>query len=742
MFRFILTDNISGATQTLGRDPSGWREIRVSLSRSERFHGVFDSFTAPIKFWCNAGKELIDIAYQADGICADVTISIDFSCGGWIRILNGRLNFETYRRDKVFTQVEVEEDSIASVLRSREDVDVDLAQLESIDGTALNAYNFAEYDLNLHSQAVLIESALAQPQFPVIYSDTIAFVVSQGEHVGIQHPYPVAKADLKSINDNPNFAAKDTILNPDLLDQMADFFILQDINVPVPASITVSFDFSGTFRDRNAGANTRISSGGFSLVLRKSDGKHSDFDFVNVLGNIPGYSTGAVTYTDTFNFAGSFTINNFQANDRLFLNWNTSGTGYVVTTGGSPQNVDFEFEYDTAEITLTFDDPGADSDCKAWAIHEAWSRLSEIITDQATGAFESEYFGRTDSQPLSYADNGCGSFLAVTNGRRIRQQDFKSRGREVSTSLKDMFDACNSVWNIGLTVKDRTTVKVEDKAFFYQNVQLLDLGSVKDVKMSFERSRVFNEFEGGYRKWEIEQAAGADEFNSSAWQFTNKIKRVKSEVMAVSPYIAGGYAIEITRRLRFDIEKDWRYDDDMFFICLNRSVDGSNIPTDLDVAEKDENFSVVTNIFDPATTYNLRISPKRNLLRWMNVLAASLYKQAGEFWRYESAEGNHELESTMNADNCPGDYSGVLLDEDADEAWDDANIRLNSPLWEPEIYEFTHSLSPAQWLTILNNPHGFIRFADDNNVLIDGFVINIDYTIYTGQAQFRLIKKA
>lgn len=728
-FRWTLQDLKAGTTLVLNSDPEGWKDIVLTLQRSERFHGIFSEFSFNLKFWCReAGKPYIDAAYDADGICSDVLITIEESCNkSFVEIFSGRLNFEKYDRDKVYTTVAIENNSIAQVLLSREDTQVDLNKLESIDGTVLNPYAFAHYGLTLHGKSVKEVAEWCMG------THTCLFVAHPGMPGGqfiIQPFMNLVQDDLKeSITSNKICSAiGSTTHNAGL---QAIHNTSNEPTAPFPKSYLIEWDFSGEYRDvRQTAANRSYTDVKLIMGISTTPDPADMYDQF-VLGAVPGYLSNAQIYTYNFAFNGS-TTKTINQGDCIFIYW--FGDLTLYDSPGDDNQIQFG-TIGNCLLRFTSASKAPAASVNAWAIFESWSRLSEILTNQ-TQAFNSEFFGRTNSEPVDYADNGCGSFLAITNGLQIRGKNVPTL-----TTLKDLFDACNSVFNIGLGIENQTTVRVEDKAFFYSNAFLFSL-SPKDVHMQFEVSRIANQIEIGYQKWEIDRASGLDEFNANHQYANVCIDRSKNVIEARSPYIAGGYAIELTRWLKGDTNKDWQYDNDMFFICLNRTDDGATppIPTMLTIAEKDENFASVTGIYDPPTAYNLRISPHRNLLRWLNVLGSSLYKQPGTFWTFEGFEANKAMVSDLQASGCPEDYVGVLIEEQ-DQQWDDPNAVLNVQLWEPEVYTMSKTINSAQWNLIRANPYGFITFVNDRGETINGWILKIDYKIVTSEAVFTLLKK-
>ena len=128
----------------------------------------------------------------------------------------------------------------------------------------------------------------------------------------------------------------------------------------------------------------------------------------------------------------------------------------------------------------------------------------------------------------------------------------------------------------------------------------------------------YNTIELGFNKWADEQVNNLDEF-ATKHQYSTGLKSVKKKFSAISPYIASAYLIEFIRREQYaDLPtKDNENDEENFFISMRRFM-GSFVP------EKDEMLDSSSNVFSPETSYNLRYSVKRSLIRYIEFLRGFL----------------------------------------------------------------------------------------------------------------------
>jgi len=753
MFRWTLTNPTTGSS-VLNSDPYGWESAEFNIRRDKKYHGLFNTFSLELEFACDSGKEFIDEVYDREGIDGDISILIEFECSdgsGFETLYDGKLNFGTYEdtvtgKGEPITRINIEQSDVTQLIKTRDKIKIDLATTTSLDGNSIGAsYTYQDYSLNLHSQKIFLESHLDYPSYPQTESTTNSLTNSISYGCFEQHAFPLVKSELES-----------TIANPDVTDlrtggafaiasSYIQHFHTADMNrmLAYPATYDLTYSFAGTYYDIEGTGQTRVLSGTWSLLLYYGETltKAVALGQVVNMGSIAGYSTSSTSYSTTFSFSGSTTIS-LEFGDKIWLAWGiTGGTGYSVTTGPFTGNVTWQWDYTDADLNISIDSTYPETTCQAYAIHEAWARIVGAITDQSDPV-RSTLFGRTNSSPHSYASNGCDSFGAITSGLAIR--GFSASEKPVVVSMSDMFEACNSIWNLGIGIESGGSgevVRIEKKSYFYDTTTLIQLQNVSGLRMKVDDSYYYNEANIGFSKWESEEVQGLDEI-STRQQWYLPINATQQTLEAMSKFIASGYGIEVTRRLGTTGQDttDWKYDNDVFVICLKRGVDGNGDPDELDETETDENYSAVSGITNSDTRYNLRISPKRNLLRWMYFLNAGLTKKPGENILFQEGVGNFGMSSTMTANSCDGDFSGASLDEDADMAWDNANIRTSDPVWLPEIYEFDYPITHTEFQTILANPERAIEFSGSYSDFKKGFILEMSYKIATGEARFMLLR--
>ncbi len=462
------------------------------------------------------------------------------------------------------------------------------------------------------------------------------------------------------------------------------------------------------------------------------------------MGTIPGYNSAVNPLVIPFSFIGLTTVS-LNRGDKIWLYWQTdtaTGSGYVIV-GGATESIQFDFSYTASEFILDVNSIIVPGTNPGFAFYETGARITESITGQTSFAFKSDFLGRTDAQPNvggapTYASDGCGSLNFDFSGLALRgygRHKLESPLPDFAT-LSDFFDCVDAVYNIGMGIEQHSgqdVLRLEERDFFYSNSSIIQLTNVNNIQFQNDEKFSYNEFEVGYAQFEPENFNGLDEINTKQ-SYNLPIRTIKNKLTALSPWLGSGYAIEDIKRIIFTQGRDHKYDKNIFILAVRRLLGTF-------VADDDNDFSATVGIDNPSTRRNIKITPKRNLLRHLNVLGGGLEKVAGATISFREGADNFYFTTTQNAGGCNGDYTGNLLDEDIDIAWDDPNARQNVPLWVPDVYVFDHPLTEVQYTTIRNNPHGFIEFSSSTTNFIQGFILQIDYPLQGGLTHFKLLRR-
>jgi hypothetical protein len=765
-FRFTLQNDTLGA-HILESDPKGWDKAEILFKRSPKYHGVFYEKNIALEFYCGAGKEYIDQVYDEQGIDAVINIKIEISCAcneetdsldysedysddygseaidgcEFEQLYLGKIDLKTWNTLNGKTSVNIIQEGITQTVMNRMDTAIDLTKEETLDGTVLPA--LTPIDLNLHSKLIQLLSKISIDGASnyTVSENALSLTSSPAANIYCEFPFEEVEYDDMEglILPFDPFVTSGTSNSAFEVGEPEAIFT----NYLDTKTLDITYNFIGTVTELATENRTYDVIVFYKIGETFSGSSPVTLSTIDAGVSLPLNTLG----TYNINISGTFSVS-LAENESLWIYTQFQN----FTVNGVDINQTITASFTTCSVAIKEDSTTAATTAKSFLIHEVCERVFQSISDQAD-AFRSDYFGRK-GMIHGYTENGCACFNAVTNGALIRNfpiadtvdtEGIKVSGRPVRISANELFDSLNAIYNLGMGIEkdgDNFLVRVEPKEYFYDDTVLFQLSNVPNIERSVAPEYYFNRLEVGYDKWQIKEVNGLEEFNSKR-QYDLGIKSVDNPLAAVSRIIASGYVLEMTRRKQFQDSstEDFDFDNDNFIICLNRSVDGSDIPTTLTTAEKDENFTTVDNLLSPETSYNLRISPGRNALRWSSVLNGGLLKYPARSYKFTSGEGNFKLETEFTSDTCTGSWNNNLFIENQDIQWDDADNSDSDPIWEPEIVSFKYPLTMVQSQILMNNPIGVIEISNTSEDYEAFYILEAKYKPVGGMTDFKLLKK-
>lgn len=149
------------------------------------------------------------------------------------------------------------------------------------------------------------------------------------------------------------------------------------------------------------------------------------------------------------------------------------------------------------------------------------------------------------------------------------------------------------------------------------------------------------------------------------------------------------------------------------------------------------NVDTPTNLVDPDTTYNFRISPIRNAMRWMDKIAQG-YKSNPTII-FTSGTGNYQASGKM-LDSFGRIENAVISEMDSIVSSLFANAGDISPFLAAEQLTFDFPMSVADFRAILANPYGKIYWENQYESGY-AYISTVKYQPEEGIANFVLIPK-
>lgn len=757
-------------------EPVGWDSIGLRLKRDPNWHGFFDFIDDSISSmkFVGEGMTRIEDAYYLAGIDASLGLRVSLQCdddNNKIDIYQGRFNFDTFQKvcaDYCYVTCGIESTSCVMKFKNRYDVPVNMDSLESIsakfDQTGDNLTDYGNYALSVPTRGIRnvlktkytnkqvydCDTIYALPDLcgvPITgkyyshyYQFNFDIVENTFDETGIEYhkqegvignPFDACYIDCGNDTTGPD------VFGPCLLDPTVPFI---DNIYQTSLECVTTFNWSVSMK-ANVTLCTQADSmeawAVFALWHYKNDGTKENLWSTTLFPSCTPFVDIDDESCETFLLqgSGSGTVD-LQIGERLFF-WCLVQNKYYTGVGNlsQPYNITFDFEYCNIEIS-------AISKCqetitKSYLINETLSHISESITDNCLKVY-SEWYGRTDSLPYDVNQDGYGSLRAVTKGQLLRNIILKDGSTPyLALSMKDCFDALTAIDNIGMSVEENTIdggkwLRIERFNYFYDQNIILELEGVNEVTIKNKSDAYISTFKSGYSSWKGEEVSGQSEFMTTR-EYTTGIKSSNNPFEKMCEWIAATFTIEITRRQYGYDTTDWRYDDNTFLFQLQRINDKLEVETA-------DAYTNLDNIDDPSTAYNLRISPIRMALMWLQriyqqYLAPTGTNTAGNLVLFTKGENNTVAEGQLLNNNI---FKTSALNE-GDNLY--GNQFQTDDYWFPflrnEVAEFSYPLSFENWLLLYGNPKGLIKFNCGTEVKY-GWILDLNYKPTTGMADFVL----
>lgn len=721
-------------------EPIGWAEFELSMKRDDVYHGMqFLASTGTLQFW-GAGASYLIAQKEAATVNANVTFTAQSTCDDeYEEIISGRLNFGKYKEvcgNFCIVEMPFEEDSCIVTFNNRFDQKVDIESTTGADNiTPLNVYTELGQTVPMPAKALQasVDGSVSETDnaIQIEYNSDIPV----GQLVYIRPEYSTERYNniktgqltggnncqtMSTLSFNSCFT--DTFITPQLL--FEDSITCFNGNFNYSSRMKGSFTWNSLIRVLTV-----------KQIIYKWDGLGAldvDGEVIQeqTLYDVPFPGTEG---DDSFEFdstlSGTVTVE-----DGIGFYAIMSITTQVSDEGGT---VDVVWSNDT-RFTIEAIKLCPPSDVQYFMVHEALSRIVENVTNSCIRV-KSEYYGRTDSQPFAFNEDGCGGLRMITSGLKLR----KAPNGKLFVSSKDLIGGLNAIDNIGFSITEdpaipgRMILQIEPVAFFYKNQQMLRLDAIAEVTSEIQESQHYAKINVGYKKWEVEEVNGLNEFNSTREMRTN-IETVNTTLDITSVLVAGSYPIEVTRLQSFAESgaADTSYDNEVFIICMERAAYGDLI------VEQDKILNPV-NIFDPATVKNFRLSPIRNVMRWFKSIVnsyANINDTSSRIY-FNSGTGNFTAAGLLGDLRCRLENATITENQSIGitNFKDQADA---TPLFKNEYASFEYPLSVAQWKQLKSNPYGYIEYTCGNSsILQKGFIKELKYRPAQGMANFTLRKK-
>lgn len=764
-WRFTLIE--SDDTRAVIEEPVFWNELSMVLQRDPDMHGMYYNFSAnSLQFHGNA-YFLIKGEYDINGVDAYIGILVEWMCDAcdeeqFEPFFQGKLDFSRYREfdgPDCYIQCALEDDTPQTLLKNRGDISVDLLNNKAYDNeTILTDYAGLNKEITIPSKALLLqaEATLTNSEEDTGYSLITDFDFDPSVSNGIQYGIILPKLNQVNINEiddfNPSyqfdfyggwdsdaFSSHLSVLDGiEILSikplSVGDFTNTYEITYRIKGRIYINFSSEPPVPPPDGPGVSSLAIGWELKVGAKYGASKADA-FTPI--SIATYSDISINEdlkeeTVTFDQSGTFTVT-LNDNEKLwfYLPFNIIGAKDAFSSLPPLASVhqliiygDVDSMFKSSSNNLRPDTP-----CTTFMIHEAASRVIESITNNEL-KFKSEYFGRVDSEPYAFDQDGCGGLRTITNGLQLRRAVLQDNtAPKVFTTWNVLRESLNAIDCIGVGMEG-SNVRAEPVKFFYQNTIIFIADGVNEITTIPRTDRIWNKFNFGYDKFETESTNGLDAIHTKR-EYRIPIQNTDASLEKTSKYIADAYAIEVTRR-KFGTTEDWRYDQDIFMFCLKRGEE--------DVEVEQGNINNAASLFDPATETNYRISPIRNAMRWFHwVMQGIRTILSSTQMLFSSGVGNYVAEGELSDEDCKLE-AGVVAEDEAlsINTFDDSDDAR--PFIVPETITFTYPLGLNEFVHIKENFYGLIQFRKNSNREWQyGWIDKLEPAHQDGDAKFTLI---
>lgn len=719
--RFSLSNAVGPTAITLNQDPLNWESLEFTLKRNLELGGIFRSYSADVEFHGD-GYTYIRSIYETQGVEAVILITIeqkdeaDFT---FKQLFTGRLNLNNYNEILDENCVELiktnaEEISFNEKFLNNLGVEVNLYSLLTKSGQDITPY--AQEDQQIDVSSVLIPKAYEANN----QADTLFQGIYQWWHENTVYDlYGQINFD-NIVEENINGVFEyGTLLNEVRPDADRKYFLkVQDAGAyTIDQSIDVTVDTSVV------GNNDEYMNFDVQGFLYKN-GVQVDAGPIVSATNVANIN---LNYTWAFNY-----VDNLAIDDEMFF-W--VRIQFDVDPGlldRKSEVRDFNFIVNSASREIDAVTSFPTSQVNAMLVYESFNRIVESITD-VPNAIRSDFYGRTDSEPMTYVADGDGSLQANLNGYLLRA--FSKDERGLFMTFLDLFQNEKVKYNIGAGILQEggnDVLRIEPLEFFYQDVVIFDFGeNLAEFSKEVAADKYIQRVKIGYAVWqpESDQVAGLDEYNSRR-EFILPVNSTNKELDLISEFVTGGYITELKRRevrnatISENEEPNLKYDENNFNLKVVRQAGPPTYKN-----ETDEDLVAATNIGDTTNLVNIKFSPARVLRAHLNVLGASLYLNSDKTIRFASGQGNYKATSELTGEPDINEQGDVLFSE------------LPTPLWLPELYRFTAPLTFANIQAINANPYGKFNFTNPiTGAQACGFIEEIKWTGASRQANITLLR--
>lgn len=312
---------------------------------------------------------------------------------------------------------------------------------------------------------------------------------------------------------------------------------------------------------------------------------------------------------------------------------------------------------------------------------------------------------------------------ALMAGYHVRGFTFAEK--PLSMTLKEFFESANAMFNLCLGYTSDDKIFIEDAAFAYNEVPVVNLPNVENFVLRRENDKLIKTVDVGFSEWSVESTSGLDDPQANQVRNT-ALKAVGEKKEILSGFFAASLGIEQARRNR-NKSADSRIDEKILIISTLEA--GATMTN-----EFHEHFDVVINVHNSARRINLRHTPNRILRRWLNVVSAGFTDLWAGFFLTKS-QGNVSLITMLSA----SDYESVASQQHRGQIVETMPVPFAGSLFLPLAYEITdYKMSWQTYKSIVANRNSAVGVSLTDANFVPMFIDRLTYDIFSQKATILL----
>lgn len=739
IFRFTLQHDALGEKEISA--PSGWDSCVMRLERHEDFNSLFEYFDGEFIFYGSDGDVDggIDFIYQVlrtygPDTTLNITIEVSFDDSSFETAFQGQLSLDLIKKfDNNTAMVPIIRNDFSAIFKSRVDMPVDLMSPKSQDDTDVEVFD--PITIQMTSQTINKTSTYE------------GFVFEDGFYE-VELEMPTGGAiDSGPFTFTSNFQAQTQLAQDEIDDTFDTILDFQSDFNDIAPSLELPEENGEVFVTYKNGRATFSLFGTISMLSSEVD--PSSITRIDVTGNRfyqinndtpvsfgfgaadsqpgppnpsapgPGFESDFNIFFDIEFDDADFTVTlNKLDTLKIFIQWEVF---FLIDTGTDTGSIEWaertlQLANYKSDVTYKIKSVFPESSANGFFTHDAGGQIMDRIIGRDQ-TFYSDYLGSPDTRYRQYEDRGCGSRYGLFQGLQIRK--YALGDKPFAMSFMDWWKGINPILNLGLgyeEIEGNEVIRVDQRRLFYNGEPSIYLNNIK-IEGGYDADKLFNKISIGYNQWRSEEISGIDD-PQTKHVYSSVFRKMGKELTIESSFVAASLAIETTRRTSQKKSADYKFDNNTFIISLDANTSGS--PGGIYFPELDENFTSITGLLNPETRYNSRLTPARNLIRHLNVIAGGLQDYPLSELKFQSGEGNFDMESDLDDADCE-DYSQALSEKE--------NISLGDDFlhWGMVFDVVCSEFEWEDYLTIRENRKNAIAISQTDTDHTIFFIKNLSY---------------